>query len=137
MRDNKLDLLNPYIGKWKTEGLTKSGDVIAGTDTYEWVDGGFFLKHQVDVKSGNKTIRSLEIMYYDDMEDVFRSQSLDNEGRISIATHKIYDDIILIFADSERFKGNFKTHTIEGIWEQFDGRNWVQWMDVELTKISL
>ncbi|MEH3114174.1 hypothetical protein [Pedobacter terrae] len=137
MRNNKLDLLNPYIGKWKTEGLTKSGDVIVGTDTYEWVDGGFFLKHQVDVKFGNKTIRSLEITHYDDMEDVFRSQSFGNEGCISIATLRIYDDIILIFADAKRFNGNFKTHTIEGKWEQFDGRNWVQWMDVKLTKISL
>ncbi|WP_293789268.1 hypothetical protein [uncultured Pedobacter sp.] len=137
MRNNKLDLLNPYIGKWKTEGLTKSGVVIAGTDTYEWVDGGFFLKHEVDVKFGNKTIRSLEIMHYDDMEDVFRSQSFDNVGRTSIATLKIYADIILIFGDAERFKGNFKTHTIEGTWEQFDGQDWGCWMDVKLTKISL
>ncbi|WP_412465405.1 hypothetical protein [Pedobacter sp. KLB.chiD] len=137
MRNSKLDLLNPYIGKWTTDGLTKSGEVIKGADTYEWVDGGFFLRHQADVMFGNKTIRTLEITHYDDMEDVFRSQCFDNEGRISISTLKIYDDIILIFADSERFKGNFKTYTIEGKWEQFDGKNWIHWMDVKLTKISL
>ncbi len=69
------------------------------------------------------------------MEDVFRSQSFDNEGNISISTLKIYDDIILIFADNERFKGNFKADTIEGMWEQFDGKNWVPWMDIKLTRI--
>lgn len=137
MRNKRLDLLNPYIGKWKTEGLTMLGDIITGTDTYEWVDGGFFLKHQVDLMRGDKAIRSLEITHYDDMEEVFRSQSFDNEGCISISTLKIYDDIILIFADSERFKGNFQTNTIEGTWEQFNGKNWVQWMDIKLTRIYL
>jgi hypothetical protein len=136
MRNNRLDLLNPYIGKWKTEGLTQSGEVITGTDIYEWIEGGFFLTHKVDVTFNKKKIQSLEIIHYDDMEDVFRSQSFDNEGNISISTLKIYDDIILIFADAERFKGNFKANTIEGIWEQFDGKNWVHWMDIKLTKLA-
>ncbi|MGQ7855319.1 hypothetical protein ACUN24_13875 [Pedobacter sp. WC2501] len=135
MRNNKLDLLNPYTGKWKTEGLTKSGEVITGTDTYEWIEGGFFLTHKVDITFNKKKVQSLEIIHYDDMEDVFRSQSFDSQGSISISTLKIYDDIILIFADTERFKGNFKANTIEGIWEQFDGKNWVHWMDIKLTKI--
>jgi hypothetical protein len=136
MRNNRLNLLNPYIGKWKTEGLTKSGDVITGTDTYEWIDGSFFLTHRVDVMFNKKKIQSLEITHYDDMEDVFRSQSFDNEGNIAISTLKIYDDIILIFADTERFKGNFKANTIEGMWEQFDGKNWIPWMDIKLTKLA-
>ncbi len=135
MRNNRLDLLSPYIGKWKTEGLTRSGGIITGTDTYEWIEGGFFLTHKVEVSFNNKKVQSLEITHYDDMEDVFRSQSFDNEGNISISTLKIYDDIILIFADTERFKGNFKADTIEGMWEQFDGKNWVPWMDIKLTRI--
>ncbi|RBQ02294.1 hypothetical protein [Pedobacter miscanthi] len=135
MRNNRLDLLNSYIGKWKTEGLTKSGEIISGTDTYEWVEGNFFLTHKVDVSFGDKKIQALEITHYDDMEDVFRSQSFDNNGCISISTLKIYEDIILIFADTERFKGNFKGNIIEGLWEQFDGKNWVPWMDIKLTRI--
>ncbi len=135
MRNNRLDLLNPYIGKWKTEGLTKAGGVINGTDTYEWVAGNFFLTHRVDVMFDNTKIQSLEIMHYDDMEDVFRSQSFDNKGNIAISTLKIYDDIILIFADTERFKGNFRGDTIEGLWEQFDGKSWVPWMDIKLTRM--
>ncbi|MBO9675329.1 MAG: hypothetical protein J7577_17915 [Sphingobacteriaceae bacterium] len=135
MRNKSLSLLNPYIGKWKTEGLTRSGEAIIGTDTYEWIEGGFFLMHKVDVAFGRKRMQSLEITHYDDMEDVFRSQSFDNKGCISISTLKIYNDIILIFADNERFKGNFKTSTIEGLWEQFDGKNWVPWMDIKLTRV--
>ncbi|MGM9479473.1 hypothetical protein ACS5PU_23830 [Pedobacter sp. GSP4] len=136
MRNEKLALLHPYIGTWKTEGLTRAGDIISGTDCYEWVAGGFFLTHKVNVLFGKKQIQSLEITHYDDMEDVFRSQSFDNAGNISISTLKIYDDIILIFADTERFKGNFKANTIEGLWEQFDGKNWQAWMDIKLTRIS-
>ncbi|WP_316828863.1 hypothetical protein [Pedobacter miscanthi] len=136
MRNNRLDLLNPYIGTWKTEGLTKSGEVIKGTDKYEWIEGSFFLTHRVDVMFNDKKIQSLEITHYDDMEDVFRSQSFNNQGNISISTLKIYDDIILIFADTERFIGNFKTETIVGKWEQFDGKNWVEWMDIKLTRMT-
>ncbi|WP_343524165.1 hypothetical protein [Pedobacter sp.] len=135
MRNKSFYLLDPYIGKWKTEGLTKSGETIIGTDTYEWIEGGFFLMHKTDITFGKKKIQSLEITHYDDMEDVFRSQSFDNNGRISISTLKIYHDIILIFADTERFKGNFKDNTIEGLWEQFDGKNWMPWMDLKLTRI--
>eukprot|EP01012_Entosiphon_sulcatum_P049543 TRINITY_DN68170_c0_g1_i1.p1 TRINITY_DN68170_c0_g1~~TRINITY_DN68170_c0_g1_i1.p1 ORF type:complete len:136 (+),score=12.14 TRINITY_DN68170_c0_g1_i1:208-615(+) len=135
MRNNRLDLLNPYIGNWKTEGLTKSGEVISGTDIYEWVEGNFFLTHRLDVMINDKKVQALEITHYDDMEDVFRSQLFDNKGQISISTLKIYDDIILIFADTERFKGNFRGNTIEGLWEQFNGKNWEPWMDIKLTRI--
>ena len=136
MKNEKLKLLQPYIGSWKTEGKTVDGDIICGTDVYEWLTGGFFLSHKVDVSMGKEKVNSLEITYYDDMDDVFRSQSFGNDGVISIATLKIIDDIILIFGDNERFKGNFKTNTIEGQWERFDGKCWAPWMDITLTKLK-
>ncbi|TCD12054.1 hypothetical protein EZ449_03255 [Pedobacter frigidisoli] len=135
MSKSKLQLLAPYIGVWKTQGTTGNGDLLSGTDIYEWVEGGFFLLHKVDVELNGKEIKSLEITHYDELEDVFRSQSFDDEGNISISTLKIYDDIILIFSDNERFKGNFKESTIEGTWERCDGKKWSHWMKITLTKL--
>ena len=134
MKNEKLKLLQPYIGSWKTEGKTVDGDIICGTDVYEWLTGGFFLSHKVDVSMGKEKVNSLEITYYDDMDDVFRSQSFDHDGNISISTLRIIDDIILIFADNQRFQGHFKAGIIEGTWEQFDGQEWQLWMNIMLTK---
>lgn len=134
MKSEKLKLLEPYIGVWKTEGKTVDGNIIKGTDTYEWLAGGFFLTHKVDVAIDKEKVKSLEIIHYDDLEDVFRSQSFDNEGNISISTIKIIDDIILIFLENERFQGHFKAGVIEGVWEKFDGKQWDHWMDIKLTR---
>ncbi|RDC58202.1 hypothetical protein DU508_04465 [Pedobacter chinensis] len=134
MKNPKLNLLAPYIGTWNTEGKIVNGTEIIGTDVYEWLDGEFFLSHKVDISLNNKKIKLLEIIYYDDLEDVFRSQSFDNNGNISISTIKIIDDIILIFSDDERFQGRFKSNSIEGSWEKHDGENWLPWMDIKLAR---
>ncbi|QPH39532.1 hypothetical protein [Pedobacter endophyticus] len=134
MKSEKLKLLAPYTGVWTTEGKTVDGHIISGTDTYEWLPGGSFLTHKVDVTIGKDEIKLLEIIYYDDLEDVFRSQSFDNHGNIAVSTLKIIDDIILIFSERERFQGHFKKGSIDGVWEQFTRGSWCSSMNIKLTK---
>lgn len=136
MKSDKLKLLEPYTGAWITEGKTVDGHIIKGTDTYEWLPGGSFLTHKVDVTIGKDEIKLLEIIHYDDLEDLFRTQSFDNRGNIAVSTLKIIDDIILIFSEGERFQGHFKKGIIDGVWEQFDGSSWCAWMNIKLTRQS-
>ncbi len=47
--------LDALVGKWKSDGRTIAGGdepviKISGTDAYEWLPGGFFLLHHVDVR---------------------------------------------------------------------------------------
>ncbi|WP_316807275.1 hypothetical protein [Pedobacter agri] len=134
MRNDKLKLLAPFIGHWTTEGKTEDGNLIKGTDIYEWIEGAFFLMHKVNVQIDDEKISNLEIIHYDDMDDVFRAQSFGSDGAITISSMKIFDDIILIFGDNERFQGNFKGNQITGVWERYVNNQWQPWMNIQLTK---
>jgi len=35
---------------------------ITGTDIYEWLPGGFFLLHRVDVVIGEQAVRAIELI---------------------------------------------------------------------------
>ncbi|RZL51318.1 MULTISPECIES: hypothetical protein [Pedobacter] len=134
MRNEKLNLLQPFVGNWVTNGQTADDKNIVGTDIYKWIDGGFFMVHNVDIQIGNEHISSVEIIHYDNLEDVFRTQSFGSDGLISISTIKIYDDIILIFADHQRFQGKFLKNKIVGIWEHRVKDEWQHLMNIQLTK---
>ncbi|UKT62188.1 hypothetical protein [Pedobacter mucosus] len=134
MRNVQLKKLEAFIGSWNTEGITNEGLILSGTDSYEWIDGCFFVVHRVNISINKKKTEAIEIIYYDDLENVFRCQSFNNEGNITISTLKIIDDLILIFADDERFIGNFKPGAIVGKWEKFDNNNWQPFMEMKLTK---
>lgn len=134
MRNNKLDLLNAYIGIWKTSGNTASGDVISGSDIYEWVGGRYFLVHKVDVMVNARRVQSVEITHYDELDDVFRSQSFDSDGNILISSLQIEENRICILSDNQRFNGFFIGDIIEGVWEQFEDNGWKTWMNITLTR---
>jgi hypothetical protein len=135
MRSKVLDLLNAYAGSWKTIGSMCDGTKVKGKDVYEWVDGQFFMVHSVDVKMGSTQVKSIEIIHYDELEDVFRSQSFDNEGNISISAKKIDGSHINIETDNQRFNGEFNQNEIVGVWEQYQEGCWKKWMDIKLIKI--
>lgn len=53
--------LGPLIGKWMTRGNTIASGaepVVAffGTDTFEWLEGGFFVLHRVDVSMAGRPV---------------------------------------------------------------------------------
>jgi hypothetical protein len=55
--------LDALVGRWRSGGHIV-GDApvpITGTDIYEWLPGGFFLVHHVDVKIGQQQVQALEI----------------------------------------------------------------------------
>lgn len=134
MRNKALDLLHAYAGSWKTVGTLCDGTKISGKDVYEWVDGQFFMIHSVDVRIGRKLVKSVEIIHYDELEEVFRAQSFDNQGNISISSMRIEMENISIEADDQRFYGKFNREEIVGIWEQYQDGCWKKWMDIKLIK---
>ena len=52
------------VGRWRSEGPVV-GEVpvpITGTDIYEWLPGGFFLLHHVDVVIGEQAVPAIELI---------------------------------------------------------------------------
>src|SRR5215831_20891130 len=75
--------LGALVGRWRSEGHIV-GEVpvpITGTDTYEWLAGGFFLVHHVDVVIGEQAVQAIELIgEYDPANDSFTARSYDNRA---------------------------------------------------------
>jgi hypothetical protein len=136
--------LEVFIGKWKTEGQTIASTNarpvrVAGTDTYEWLDGGFFLIHRVDVRMGDEEVKAIEIIGYDASNQTYPMYSFDNQGN-SVTMQASVDNGIW------RFSGESMLTTLEvkdngqrmtANWERSsDGLNWSPWMEVNLIRAS-
>jgi len=56
--------LGALVGRHRSEGHIV-GEIpvpITGTDIYEWLAGGFFLVHHVDVVIGGKAVQAIELI---------------------------------------------------------------------------
>ncbi|KAA2241704.1 DUF1579 domain-containing protein [Chitinophaga agrisoli] len=135
-------LLDPFAGKWRTEGwIRETADhpaiKIQGTDTYEWLPGGYFLLHRVDVEIGEERNETIEIIGFDQEHERYTMQHFDNKGNTGIMYGSVADGIWTFLGTSLRFTGGFTQdgRTLSGIWEQTtDGKNWTPLMDITLSK---
>lgn len=78
-------LLNPFVGEWNTIGTIRatanSPEIkVSGTDTYEWLPGGFFLLHKVEVFVGIEKNETIEIIGFDLSSNCYTMQHYDNKG---------------------------------------------------------
>jgi len=139
-----MERLNVFVGKWNTEGVifaSQSGPAhrLNAIDTYEWMPGGYFLIHHVDGYMGEDEVKAIEIIGYDASTQNYATHSYDNHGNISAYQASLVDRSWTIKGETERFTGMFSedARTLTGRWElSNDGKNWVHWMDIKLTKSS-
>ena len=86
--------LGALVGRWRSEGYIV-GDArlpITGTDVYEWLPGGFFLVHHVDVVIGDQKVQAIEIIgEYDPATDSFTARAYDNLGNVTIMRARVDD----------------------------------------------
>jgi Protein of unknown function (DUF1579) len=136
--------LEVFVGKWKTEGLTRATESIPstkikGTDTYEWLEGGFFLIHHVDVNMGDEKVRAIEIVGYDDASNKYPMKFFDSLGNSGAYMASVEDGVWNFTGNSERatvrFSEDGNIMTVQ--WEQqVDNSKWEPWMDMKLYKIK-
>ena len=85
----ELQLLNIFVGKWPTEGLSygsgqskenpyDSSVRWLGEESYEWLPGGFFLIRHFNGQIGDIPISGIETIGYDTASQTYPSQSFDN-----------------------------------------------------------
>jgi Protein of unknown function (DUF1579) len=139
----RLDVL---VGRWNSEGRTvpspsEPAITISGTDTYEWMAGGFFLVHRVDVRMDGEQVEVIEMIGpYDPSDHSYPMRSFDNQGNFATMTARVRDDGVWTFTGaSERTTltiGDDGT-TMTARWERSDdGSTWRHWMDMTFTKTS-
>jgi len=142
--DPALKRLDIFVGRWNTDGqtwATPSGPAVRinGTDTYEWLPGGFFLLHRVDVCIGDEEIKTIEIIGYDALSQTFPMHYFDNQGNSGTYQASVRDGIWTFVGESERSRVVFSDggNAITASWEYSgDGLNWLPLMEVKLTKVE-
>jgi hypothetical protein len=145
-----LDLLEPLVGKWHTEGeqlaspFGQPGPFVA-VETFEWLEGGHFLVHRLDGRFGHQPAACIEVIgksdsggfeartYYNDGKtSTWRltaqpSSGLLLEGQWGMPSGAINVRCSLSFLDI----GN----TLESRWEHSsDGQQWSVFMTARATK---
>jgi hypothetical protein len=136
----KLDFL---VGNWHTKGKILHGspassNEIRGMDTYEWVAGGFFMLHRVDVFMGNERTEAIEIIGYDHARKCYFMKSFDSQGG-DITMYAVLEKAgVLKFGDKKMrtvLRVNKKGNSMSAHWElSEDGKTWKPWMDIQLDK---
>jgi hypothetical protein len=134
--------LAALVGTWKTEGRVKAGPwgsaaPIAAEDTYEWLDGGFFLIHRFDALVGTQDVKGIEVIGCDMGAGGYRGFSFDNQGAVDSFEASLVDGVWKTWGPLQRFTGRFSAdgRTLSGEWERSeDGMSWSPWMDVTLTR---
>jgi Protein of unknown function (DUF1579) len=150
--------LGAFFGRWRSEGhvIADPPVPITGSDIYEWLAGGFFLVHHVDVVVGDQKVQALEIIgEYDPASDSFACRAYDNEGSVTLMRAKVDDDGVWRFTgggdvaqaalpDSAARPGAVRStltvgadgDTMTALWERTDDQAvWRPWMDMTFTRM--
>lgn len=141
--DPRLQFFNKLVGTWNLKHRDlKTGEEWLGRDTFQWMDGGFFLAfHHEEFE---KNIKGLMIIGYEKKwgEDTPSEEVIGHWFESSTGSHYIYiwevDDKSVIFWLEGRdsgmsFKGTFSDDhkTISGTWKWPDGG-----YDLIMTKVE-
>jgi catechol 2,3-dioxygenase-like lactoylglutathione lyase family enzyme len=150
--------LGALVGRWRSDGRVVGDPAVpvSGTDTYEWLAGGFFLVHHVDVVVGGREVQALEIIgEYDPTTESFTARAFDNEGNVTVMRALVDDEGVWTFtggADiapaAQPTNANLggavrSTLTVSADrssmtakWERSDdGSTWQPWMDMTFTRM--
>jgi Protein of unknown function (DUF1579) len=139
--------LDVLVGTWITEGEVLAGSSgpatrITGTDTYEWLPGGFFLVHHVDVHVGDEKVDAIEIIGgYDASTRTYPMRSFDSQGNFVTMQARVSAPGVWTFTGaSERSTlvvGGDGT-TMAARWERADdgGSSWMPWMEMRFTRVA-
>lgn len=144
-------------GRWRSEGHIV-GEVpipITGSDIYEWLPGGFFLVHHVDVMIGDQRVQAIELIEYDPTTDEFTARAYDNQGEITILHARVDEHGVWTFIGGGDVAAVARPSTAEASgavrstlrvspdrgsmtakWERSDdGATWQDWMDMTFTRM--
>lgn len=136
-------MLGALEGHWRTEGRTvaakdASSIQIAGTDTYAWLPGGFFMIHHADVRMGQDEAKTLEVIGYDVATNTYHTHFFDNLGHTGSYQATVHQDVWTFEGVTDRATLTISNqgNTMKADWERTDdGVHWQDWMHITLTRV--
>lgn len=136
----RLDFL---VGEWNTTGEIVAGAAgpvvkIRGTDAYEWVSGGAFLLHRVDVTIGAERVEVVELIGYDEAQKDYSMVSFDSSGQTTTMRAAFNEKGALIISGQQMMSvlvASANGSEMEAHWlKSDDGARWYSWMQMWFNK---
>ncbi len=126
------------LGTWKITGKFISGSEflpIIGTDSYELILDGKFILHKADVKMGDETSETFEIIDLGS-SPVASMHYFNSKGEKGIMHGSIVNNEFKIKSDELKFAGTISESNSEitGKWFRRDGEKWEHFIDLKLDK---
>jgi hypothetical protein len=138
----EIRALEPLISTWRTAGrvfdeLGAETMRVDGTDAYEWMAGGRWVIHHVDVTMGADRTRALEMIGDPSGDATFVMRAFDASGAFDTMTLRVDGREFHTQGDGVR---NTLTVAADGgsmaaVWERrLDDGSWVRWMELDFTR---
>jgi len=121
-----LKSLDRLVGTWKVSDPSGKGGP-KGTETYEWMEGGFFLMHRFDFDHSGRKVKGIEIIGYEhtfgaEPGKEMKSRVYDTAGNTLDYVYEVDKDTLTIWGGQKGspayFKGKFSDdgNTCTGGW---------------------
>jgi len=134
------------IGRWRTSGTAfdEQGEpaaIIDGTDEYEWMPGGRWIVHRVDVTMDDDHVQALELIGdHDAATDTYAMRAFDGSGAYGRMTANLNADRSWTFlGDGMRstLRPSEDKSSMTARWErQDDTGSWIHWMDMRFVAMA-
>jgi hypothetical protein len=130
----RLDLL---VGTWEI-----SGSLVHGRLRFEWMEGGFYLIHHVELAHHGKRITGVEYIGFDEDTQTLRSHFMDSNGANFTYTWDLTGRTLLTwFGDKDSanfFRGQLTEDgsRYDGSWQWPDGQGGTGGYDATAVRVT-
>jgi Protein of unknown function (DUF1579) len=152
--DPQLARLTPLLGRWKTDEHTREsvlgpGVAVTSTETFQWLDGGYFLVNTYETVFGSEPAqRGVNYWGYDAEAAKFRIIFFSNNGPFSEDGNRYEGEVAdgrLTFQGPARFQyeldgnGKIKVNADGTIsvawWLRNEAGEWAPWMQNTYSRV--
>jgi hypothetical protein len=153
--DTELKRLEPLLGTWRTEEHTQEsvlgpGVPVTGTETFYWLEGGYFLVQTYETTFGDEPAqKGINYWYYDSDAGMFRIIFFSNNGPFSEQGNRYHGGVAgdklgcegparfeYELDDEGRIKLNPDGTLSVSWWLRDEDGEWKPWMNNTFTKVD-
>jgi hypothetical protein len=145
-----LEGLEPFVGKWHTEGRQHEGPLgpaspFVAVETFEWLDGGHFLIHRLEGSFGKQPAACFEVFGKDEQGSLFAktfyNDGNQNDWQLTLEQHALVLNGTWSKGSGPSYQVRYTAKVIEqgnaleGRWEESrDGQEWRTFLEARATK---
>ncbi|HSU14348.1 DUF1579 family protein [Longimicrobium sp.] len=136
-RGPEHDALDAFAGSWRTEGALgegasgAAGTRVTGTESYEWLPGGWFMVNRWDREMGGSRHTGIGVVGIDPDAGALVTRAFDNLGFARVYATQVRGGVMTLTGERERGTVTARGGGLEIHWERTeDGETWLPLCDL-------